>query len=157
MSRACSQQPAIGTSEKREGVEAIGKFVVLGGDKPERLKAMEESLDEVSCLGAEPVGFALGVAIASRRDDRLGTSGLDDADQGIAVVAFVGNDSIGRDCLNQGRTLRDIGHLAGRQDQTNRIDQGIDTNMNLGGQSTPRASDRLIAAGFLGAPASCCW
>ena len=80
---------------------------------------MEELLDEVSCLGAGPVGFALGVAIASRRDDRLGTAGLDDADQG--------------------RTLRDIGHLAGHQDQTNRIAQGIDTSMNLSAQPTPRA------------------
>ena len=91
MSRACSQQPAIGTSEKREGVEAIGKFVVLGGDKPERLKAMEESLDEVSCLGAEPVGFELGVAaITSRRDDRLGTAGLDDVNQGIDTSMNLG-------------------------------------------------------------------
>lgn len=141
----------------QEGVESIGKFVVSGCDTAELLEAIEESLDEVSCLVAVPVDFAFGVAIASRRDDCCGAGGLDDVDQGIAVVTFVGDDSAGRDCLNQGSSLRDIGNLAGRQDQTNRIAQGIDTSMNLGGQPAPRATDRLIATVFLGAPAAYWW
>ena len=141
----------------QEGVESIGKFVVSGCDTSELLEAIEESLDEVSCLIAVPVDFALGVAVASRWDDRFGTGGFDDVDQGIAVVTFVSDDSTSRDCLNQGSPLRDIGHLAGRQDQANRITQGIDTSMNLGGQPAPRATDRLIATVFLGAPAACWW
>ena len=117
----------------QEGVESICKFVVSSCDTAELFETIEESLDEVSCLVAVPVDVAFGVAIASRWDDRLGTGGLNDVDQGIAVVTFVGNDSAGRYCLNQGCSLRDIGHLAGRQDQTNRITQGIDTSMDLGG------------------------
>lgn len=141
----------------QEGVESICKFVVSGCDTAELFEAIEESLDEVSCLVAAPVDVAFGVAIASRRDDRFGTGGLDDVDQGIAVVTFVGDDSAGRDGLNQGRPLRDIGHLAGCQDQTNRVAKGIDTSMNLGGQAAPRATDRFIATVFLGAPAACWW
>lgn len=97
----------------QEGVESICKFVVSGYDTSELLEAIEESLDKVSCLVAVPVDFAFCVAIASRWDDRFGTGGLDDVDQGIAVVTFVGDDGAGRDCLNQGSTLRDIGHLVG--------------------------------------------
>ena len=140
-----------------EGVEATGKFVVSSCDTPELLEAIEESLDEVSCLVAVPVDFAFGIAIASRWDDRLGTGCLDDVDQGIAIVTFVGDDRAGRDGLNQGSPLRDIGHLAGCQDQANRVAQGIDTGMNLRGQPAPRATDRLIATVFLGAPAACWW
>jgi len=141
----------------QEGVESIGKFVVSGCDAAELLETIEESLDEVSCLVAVPVDFALGVAIASRWDDRFGTGSLDDVDQGITVVTFVGDNRAGLDCLNQGSPLRDIGHLAGGQNQTNRVAQGIDTSMNLGGQPAPRATDRLIATVFLGAPAACWW
>ena len=139
----------------QEGIEPIGKFVVSGCDTAELLEAIEESLDEVSCLVAVPVDVAFGVAIASRRNDRFSTGGLDDVDQSIAVVTFIGDDSAGRDCLNQGSPLRDISHLAGCQDQTNRIAKGIDTSMNLGRQPASRATDRLIATVFLGAPAAC--
>lgn len=121
----------------QEGVESTDEFVVSGCDTPELLEAIEESLDEVSRLVAMPVDFALGVAIASRRDDRLSAGGNDDVGQGIAVVASVGDDGGGRDCLNQRRPLCDIGHLAGRQDQANWVTQGIDTSMNLGRQPAP--------------------
>ena len=141
----------------QEGVESTGEFVVSGCDTAELLKAIEESLDKVSCLVAVPVDFALGVAIVSRWDDCFGPGGLDDVDQGVAVVTFIGNDSAGRDCLNQGSSLRHIGHLASRQDQANRVAQGINTSMNLGGQPAPRTTDRLIATVFLGAPAACWW
>ena len=99
----------------QKGVESICKFVVPGCDTAELLETIEESLDEVSCLVAVPVDFAFGVAIASWWDDRLGTGGLDDVDQGIAVVTFVGDDGAGRDGLNQSSPLRDIGNLASRQ------------------------------------------
>lgn len=141
----------------QEGVETVGKFVVSSCDTAELLEAIEESLDQVSCLVAVPIDFALSVAVASRWDDRFGTGSFDDIDQSVAVVPFVGDNCTGRDCLNQGGPLRDIGNLAGRQDQTNRIAKGIDTSMNLGGQPAPRTTDRLIATVFLGAPAACWW
>ena len=81
----------------QESIESIGKFVVSRGNATELLEAIEESLDKVSGLVAVPVVFALGIAIASRWDDRLGTRGLNDVDQGIAVVTFVSGDSAGRD------------------------------------------------------------
>lgn len=132
----------------QEGVESIGKFVVSGCDTPELLEAIEESFDEVLCLVAVPVDFALSIAVASRWDDRLGTGGLDDVDQGIAVVTFVSDDSAARNGPNQGSPLGDIGHLAGCQDQANRVAKCIDTGMSLGGQPAAGAADRLIATFF---------
>lgn len=39
------------------------------------------------------------------------------------------------------------------QDQTKRIAKPFDTGVDLGAQPTTRASDRLVATAFLGAPA----
>lgn len=41
----------------QKGVESAGKFVVSGRDASELLEAIEESLDEVSCLVAMPVAL----------------------------------------------------------------------------------------------------
>ena len=141
----------------QEGIESIGEFVVSGCDAAELLETIEKSLDEISRLVAMPVDTALGVAIASRRDDGLCSGGFDGVDQSIAVVPLVGDDRASGDCLNQGSTLRDIGHLASCQDQTNWVAKSIDTGMNFGGQPTSRSTDRLIATVFLGAPAACWW
>ncbi len=77
--------------------ESIGKFVVSGCDTAELLEAIEESIDKVSRLIAMPIDFALGVAVAPRRDDGFGARSLDGFDQGVAVVPFVGDDRTGGD------------------------------------------------------------
>lgn len=105
-------------------VESVGEFVVSGCDTTELLATIEKSFDIVSRLISMPDHFALGVAVAQRRDDDLSAS---------------------RDCLDQGGALRSIGKLACRQDQTNWIAKGIDTCLDFGGQSAPRATDSPIA------------
>ena len=120
-------------------------------------EAIEESLDEVARLVAVPVDLAWRVPVATRRDDGLSAGGLDDLNQGIAVVALVGDHRLGGDGLEQGSALGDVSDLAAGQDQPDGIAQRIDAGMDLGGQSAPRAADRLIATVFLGAPAACWW
>ena len=66
----------------QKGVESVGEFVVSGCDAAELLEAIEKSFDEVSRLVSMPVHFALGVAVAPRRNDGLGACGFDDVDQG---------------------------------------------------------------------------
>lgn len=141
----------------QEGVKTIGELVVAGAKAAELLEAIGKSFNEVARLVALPVVPALCVAVAARRNDGFGTGGLDGGNQGIAVVALVGNDSLRRDGLDQGSALGDIGDLARRQNEANRITQRIDAGMDLRGQSTSRAADRLIATVFLGAPAACWW
>ena len=112
----------------QEGIEPIGKFVVSGCDTAELLEAIEESLDEVSCLVAMPVDLALGFPVATRRNDGFGPRGFDGGDQRIAVVALVGDDCFGQDALDQGSPLGDIGHLTRRQNEANGVAQRIDTS-----------------------------
>ena len=141
----------------QKGVESVGEFVVSGCDTAELLETIEKSFDEVSRLVSMPIDFALGVAVASRRDDGLGAGRLDGFDQSVAVVAFVGDDRAGGYRLDQGRALRDVSDLAGGQNQSNGIAKSVDTGMNFGRQSASRTADRLIATVFLGAPAACWW
>jgi hypothetical protein len=51
----------------QEGVEATGELVIARRKPTKLLEPVEESLDEVSCLVAMPVGLALGRAVAPRR------------------------------------------------------------------------------------------
>ena len=137
--------------------EAMGQFVVTGGEATKLLQPIEESLDEVSGLVAMPVDVALREPMASGRNDGLSARGFDGRDQRIAVVSLVGNNRSGWDGCHEGRALRDIGDLAAGEDQSNRITQCIDRRMDLCGQPTPRSADRLIATVFFGAPAACWW
>lgn len=45
------------------GVESIGEFVVSGGDVPELLEAIEESLNEASCFVTMPVDLTRRVLV----------------------------------------------------------------------------------------------
>ena len=89
------------------------------------------------------------LAIGTRRDDRLGTAGLDALDQGIGVVALVGDDRIGPDVCDQVRGEVDIGDLPCTQYQSHWVAQSIHCGVDFGAQSAARA-DRLRA--FFGCP-----
>ena len=141
----------------REGVESIGEFVLSRGEAAELFEAIEESLDEISRLVAMPVDLARRIPVAAGRNDGLSAGSLDGLNQCIAVIALVGNHGLGWNGFNQGRPLGDVSDLAGGQDQVDGITQRIDTGMDLGGQPSQRAADRLIATVFLGAPAACWW
>lgn len=134
----------------QERIESIGEFVVSRGEAAELLETVEESLDEVSCLVSMPVDLAWRIPVAAGQDDGLCARSLDDSNQCIAVVALVGDDCLGRYGLDQGRSLCNVGDWSAGQDQADGVAQRIHASMNLGGQSAPRASDRLIATVFWG-------
>ena len=155
LTRSRSQKPDIGACEKQEGVETTSQLVIARRKATKLFESVEESRDEVSHLVAMPVGLALGRAVAPRRDDGLSARGFNGFDQGVTVVSLVGHDSSGRNRRHQCGTLRYVGRLTARQDQTQRVTQGVDTGMDLSGQPASRAADRLIATVFLSAPAEC--
>src|SRR5664279_3023025 len=47
--------------------------------------------------------------------------------------------------------------LTSRQEDGDRIAEGIDQGMDLGAQPAARAADRLVLSGFFWAPALCWW
>ena len=102
-----------------------------------------------------PVGFSLNGAVAARRNNGLGAGSFNCFDLGVAVVPLVGDDGAGCNGLNQRSRLSDVRFLPASQDKAQWVSEGIDTGMDLGGQPTSRAADRLIATVFLGAPAEC--
>lgn len=139
----------------QEGAESTGKLVVSRGDAPELLESIEEAFDKMAFLIAMPVDLPLGFSVAARWNIGQHLGGLDLFDEFVAVVALIGRDCGGRDAGKQSSPLCHVSHLATSQDQTQRIAQGIDTGVNLGGQSATRPTDRLIATVFLRAPAEC--
>ena len=139
----------------QKGIEVTSELLVSRSDAAKLLEPIEESLDKVSGLVTMPIDGTLRGSITPRGNNCLGASFLDDVDQLVTIVAFVGHDSTGVDVLNERSTLCDICDLAPGENQPQRIAQRIDTGMNLGGQSAPRATDRLIATVFFGAPAAC--
>ena len=141
----------------QKGIEVTSELLVSRSDAAKLLEAIEESFDKVSGLVTMPIDGALRDSIAPRGNNRLGAGFLNDADQLVTVVAFVGNDSTGIDVLNERSTLGDISDLASGENQPQRIAQRIDTGVNLSRQSAPRTTDRLIATVFFGAPAACWW
>ncbi len=73
----------------------------------------------------------------------------------IRVLAFIGNDGVGRDGRQQALRPVQTASLPPRQMQAGWIAQGIDCRMNLGTQATFATADGFIRIFFLRAPALC--
>lgn len=158
MPRVCSQssQPDDSASQMNERQEGCCEFVVARGDASELLDATEETLDQIAALVDMPVERAGVESVRARWNDRLAALRRNRFDEGIRIVALVGDDELGRLILNQRCRLLDVGDLPGRENDPQWIAQGIDGHVQFGGQSAPRAADFLLA-GFFGAPAECWW
>ena len=94
--------------------------------------------------------FRLDLGRNDRSDSTLGEG----ADERIGVISLVANQGIWVGVLDQRFRASQIMLLAWREHQFDRIAQGVDERMNLGGQSAARSADRLRAV-FFRAPALC--
>jgi len=61
---------------------------------PKMFDACEETLDQIAVLVRKRIADPEFLSVGTRRDDSLGTAGLDALNQGIGVVALVGDDRI---------------------------------------------------------------
>jgi hypothetical protein len=82
------------------------------------------------------------------------TRGFDRGDKVIGIVALVGNDGLCRQVFDRLGGVLDIRDLTGRQNDSQRIAQGIDRHVEFGGQPSSRTSD-FLTTGFFWAPAEC--
>ena len=119
------------------------------------LEFAEEPLDEIALAIQGEVGLARGSPVGLGRDDGNDVACFERRDQGIAVVAFVGEEGFGRDLVEQRFGLGDVGGLTRRQRQRNRVAERIDNSVDLGRQPAARSADGLIFAVFFWAPALC--
>ena len=137
------------------GEEIARGFFVTGRDASELFDELKETLDEVA-LGVEgEVAIASELAIRFWRDDRLDGSRLEALDEGTGVAALVAEEGFGLRFGGKGLGLGDVVDLAAGKAERQRVAQGVDNHMDLGGQAAARAAYGLVEAPFLRAPALC--
>ena len=71
------------------------------------------------------------------------------------VVALVAEESFGLRFSREGFSLGDIVDLASGEAERQRVAQGVDDHMDLGGRAAARAAYGLVDTPFLRAPALC--
>ena len=137
------------------GEEIARGFFVAGCDASELFDELKETLDEVA-LGIEgEVAIASDLAVRLWRDDRLDRSHFEALDEGVGVVALVAEEGFGLRFRGEGFSLGDVVDLAAGEAERQRIAQGVDDHMDLGGQAAARAAYGLVDPPFLRAPALC--
>ena len=137
------------------GEEIARGFFVAGRDASELFDELKETLDQVA-LGVEgEVAIASDLAVRPWRDDRLDGSHFEALDEGVGVVALVGEEGIGLRFSREGFSLGDIVDLAAGEAERQRVAQGVDNHVDLGGRAAARAAYGLVDTPFLWAPALC--
>jgi hypothetical protein len=86
----------------------------------------------------------------------FGASCTDQGEQGVSVVAAVGDDMAASEASQQLRNGPQIMGLAGSEHQPHRQAVLIDDGVDLGTQSATRTADGVIYAPFF-PPAACWW
>ena len=120
------------------------------------LELAEEILDEVARLVGILVETALDLAVALGWDhDRLSPCQQGFDYPFIGIEGFVCQQGLGRHAGQQRVGAFQVMGLARRQNEVQRIAQGVDQRMNLGAQPAFAAPDRLVFTVFFCAPALC--
>ena len=135
------------------GGESARSFFVAGRDASELFDELKETLDEVAFGVEGEVAIARGLAIRFWRDDRLDGSDFEALNKAVGVVAFVAEEGFGLHFSREG--LGDIVDLASGEAERQRVAQGVDDHMDLGGRAAARAAYGLVDTPFLRAPALC--
>ena len=139
-----------------EAGEVIARgFFVAGRDASELFDELEETLDEVAFGVEDEVAIASDLAVRFWRDDRLDGAHFEALDEGAGVVALVAEEGFGRHLSREGFSLGDVVDLAAGEAERQRVAQGVDDHMDLGGQAAARAAYGLVETPFLRAPALC--
>lgn len=113
----------------------------------------EEALDEVA-LAIEGVVARHLRRCSPRRDNGNGVPSADSLAESLGILALVAQNVVGREVCDEGLGLGIVARLPWGQDEAQRIAEGIDDGMNLGGQAAARATDRTsFRPPFL--PAAC--
>jgi len=136
------------------GEENLGELVVTRGDGPEMLEFVEETFNEITFTVEGEVARARGFSVGFGRDDWDDRSIVEGGDEGVGVERLVGEQSAGIDGFDERFSAGQIVILARAEHHLDRIAEGVDERVNLGGQSAAGSADGLRAV-FFWAPALC--
>ena len=134
--------------------ENLGELVVTRGDSPEMLEFVEEALNEIAFAVEGEVARARGFSVGFGWDDWDDRSIVEGGDEGVGVERLVGDQSAGIDGFDERFSASQIVILARAEHHLDRIAEGVDDRMNLGGQSAAGSADGLRTV-FFWAPALC--
>ena len=136
------------------GEENLGELVVTRGDGPEMFELVEETLNEIAFAVEGEIAPARGFSIGFGWDDWRDRSSVEGADEGVGVEGLIGDQSAGIDGFDERFSASQIVILARAEHHLDRIAEGIDERVYLGGQSAAGSADGLRTVFFL-APALC--
>lgn len=138
------------------GEEVPCCLVVAGGDSAEEFEFGEEVFNQMACFVKVFVVFALNFAVGFGRNHRHLARLLErNQNPRIGIEALVGKQNLSLQLRQQHIGSVQTARLAAGEMKADGIAQRIDGSMNFGAQSALAASDRLIEAPFLRAPALC--
>ena len=121
------------------------------------LELAEVAFDDVASAVDRRVDPSLHLAVPLGRDVGASAPGSDKVDDGLGVVATIGDQCFGRrQTVNQRLDRRLVGRLPCREGDPERQTVLIDQRVDLGAQSATRTADGVIRAPFL-PPAACWW
>lgn len=101
---------------------------------------VDETLDEMPFPVQVLVVSALLSFVPSRRDDDLFADGCDGFDKFILVISLISDQCFEDEIPDQALGLCHVVPLPARKDEPQRISQGIDRDMYLGGKAPTRAA-----------------
>ena len=136
------------------GEEDLGELVVTRGDGPEMLELVEKTLNAMAFAIEGEVAWARGFSVGFGWDDRDDRSIVEGGDEGVGVDRLVGDQGAGIDGFDERLSASQIVILARAEHHLDRIAEGVDERVNLGGQSAAGSADGLRAV-FFWAPALC--
>src|SRR6185437_13443057 len=124
--------------------EVPGRLLVPGRDPPVLLEQVDKPLDLLAILVQMFVIIARHLPVLLRRDHRLGTLPLRGRHDRIAVVRLVPEERPRLVPFHQRLGLGHVGFLAPRQEELDRVAQGVHEDMDLGAEAAPRTAQCLI-------------
>jgi len=130
-------------------------FLVAGRDAAELFDEIEEALDEITFGVEGEVAIAGDLAIRFWRDDRLDGPDFEALNKAVGVVAFVAKEGLGLHLGRECFSLGDVVDLSAGEAERQRVAQGVDDHVDLGGRAAARAAYGLVETPFLRAPALC--
>ena len=118
------------------------------------LELVEKTLNEIAFAIEDEVARAWGFSVGFGWDDRDDRSIVEGGDEGVGVERLVSDQGAGIDGFDERLSASQIVILAGAEHHLDRIAEGVDERVNLGGQSAAGSADGLRAV-FFWAPALC--
>src|SRR5215212_10709388 len=150
-----------------EGAVALGALVVAGGQAAELLAAGDQVLHPVAPPVEPPLEGAAPALVGLARDGEPDPAAAARLADGPAAVALVAGHALGaharppptgtphRALGQQLREHRRLVRLAGREHQGHRLAAALGAEMDLGGEPTLAAAERLLRRVPPFAPAAC--